>query len=61
MDRVRKSAQNILLIILIPKADDRRNYSIVERTKKVSVLPDKKYSKAEFLGACVVFSDFNAI
>jgi hypothetical protein len=24
-------------------------------------LPDKKYSKAEFLGACVVFSDFNAI
>jgi len=33
-DRVTKSAQNILIIILIPKTDERRTYSIVEWTIK---------------------------
>jgi len=41
MDRVTKSAQNILIIILIPNTEERRMYSIVEWTKHISVLPDK--------------------
>jgi hypothetical protein len=41
MSRVTKSAQNILIVILTPKREDRRTYSIVEWTKNISVLPDK--------------------
>ena len=37
MGRVTKNGGNILTIILIPKTDDRRTYSIVEWTQTISV------------------------
>jgi hypothetical protein len=36
-----KCAHNILIIILMPKEEDRRTYSIVECSKNIGVLPDK--------------------
>jgi hypothetical protein len=59
-DKVTKSAQNILIIILIPKTDDRRAYSIVQWTIKSVFCLTSSFQRWVSWKHYVIFSEFNA-